>query len=70
MSDDDGRAASDADKIEGIVAQTRADYPGDDATEIEDRLRQRFEQSGIEVPEERLAELVATLAAGGRPAST
>jgi len=51
-------AASDADKIAGILAQTRADYPGDDPGEIADRLRQRFEQSEIDVDDAELATLV------------
>jgi hypothetical protein len=55
--------ASDADKIAGILAQTRGDYTGDDPEIIADRLRQRFEQSQIDVDDERLAELVAELRA-------
>jgi hypothetical protein len=53
--------ASDADKIAGILDQTRGDYEGDDPRIIADRLRQRFEQSQIDVGDDRLAELVEEL---------
>ena len=57
--------ASDADKVDGIIAQTRFDYPGDDATVVEERLRQRLEQSGIPIDETELADLVRRMTERG-----
>ncbi|WP_439592781.1 hypothetical protein [Microbacterium sp.] len=48
--------ATDAAKIDGIIGQTRQDGH-QDRDAVVHVLRQRFEQSGVEVPEERLDEL-------------
>lgn len=47
------------DQIAGIVAQTRADVGDADESRIADVLRQRFEQTGIRVADDRVAALAA-----------
>jgi hypothetical protein len=49
--------ATDEDKISGIIAQTRQDLPGESLERIGDVLRQRFADAGVEVADDRLAEL-------------
>lgn len=53
----DQHPTTDQERIDGILAQTRADLAGADEAEIARVLRQRFEQSGLDVDEARLAEL-------------
>lgn len=56
----DMHQASDRDKIRGIVAQTRADFPsGSDPDQVERALRQRFDDTGITVDEAQIKKLAA-----------
>jgi hypothetical protein len=54
--------ASEEDKIAGIVAQTRADVGDQDDARIADVLRQRFNDTGIHVADDRVAALAAEVA--------
>lgn len=58
----DMHEASNDDKIAGIVAQTRQDVGNKDDSRIADVLRQRFEETGVKVADDRLAALVAEVA--------
>ena len=49
--------ASEIDKVSGIVAQTRADVGTEPVDRIADVLRQRLEQSGIDLPDSEIQEL-------------
>jgi hypothetical protein len=60
-----GEQASDEARIEGIIAQTRSDYPGDDLDEITERLRQRFEQSDVPFDDASLTRYAQQLADSG-----
>ena len=51
--------AANIDRVEGIVAQTRADAAAGHVTDIEDALRQRFADAGIAVSDEQLQTLAA-----------
>ncbi len=53
--------ATDEQKIDGILAQTRQDLEQGHARSAHELLAQRFEQSGISVSDSRLAELAASL---------
>ena len=53
--------ATDQQKIDGIVAQTRQDLQQGHARSARELLAQRFEQSRIHVEEHRLDELAASL---------
>lgn len=53
--------ATDEQKIDGILAQTRQDLEQGHGRSAHELLAQRFEQSRIPVSEERLAELAASL---------
>jgi hypothetical protein len=53
--------ATDQQKIDGIVAQTRQDLEQGHGRSAHELLAQRFEQSAIPVSDERLAELAASL---------
>ncbi|MBB2975953.1 hypothetical protein FHX49_001520 [Microbacterium endophyticum] len=53
----DMHTATDDERIDGIVDQTRADVGDKSLERIEGVLRQRFEQSGMEFTDELLAEL-------------
>jgi len=50
--------AANTDRVEGIVAQTRADVAAGHVTDIEEALRQRFADAGIAVSDEQLQKLV------------
>jgi hypothetical protein len=56
--------ASDVDKIAGIVAQTRSDLATEPVEEVERVLAQRFEQSGVDLPREEVAELARQITTG------
>jgi hypothetical protein len=56
--------ASDVDKIAGIVAQTRSDLAMQPVEEVERVLAQRFEQSGVTLPPEEVAELARQITTG------
>jgi hypothetical protein len=53
----DQHVATDEDKIEGIVAQTRIDVGDKPLERIADVLRQRFHDAGLDVDDDRTAEL-------------
>lgn len=57
----DQNEASDEERIEGIVAQTRSDLRGAPIARIERVLTQRFAQVGVEVDPERTAHLAAEI---------
>lgn len=54
----DMHTATEAEKLDGIVAQTRVDVGDKSPERIAEVLRQRCDQSGIALDDERLAELV------------
>lgn len=49
--------SSDAEKIDGIVRQTRADLAGEDGERVQAVLRQRFAEAGLEVSDAEIARL-------------
>lgn len=49
-------------KITGIVAQVRQDHGGEDLPVVIAKIRERFEQAGIEVDEIKLARLAHEVA--------
>ncbi|MFG6475332.1 hypothetical protein ACFXP7_02990 [Microbacterium sp. P06] len=55
---------TDEDKIAGIVAQTRQDVGDKDQARIADVLRQRFDETGVHVANDRVAALAAEVANG------
>jgi hypothetical protein len=57
----DQNPAGDEDRIAGIVAQTRADVGDRDLERIADVLRQRFEDSGLDVDADRTVALAAEI---------
>ena len=61
--------ASTVDKVAGIVAQTRSDVGGEPTERIAEILRQRFEQSGIDLPDDEVDELARQISTGDTPAS-
>lgn len=56
--------ASDLDKVSGIVAQTRADIGTEPVERIAEVLRQRLDQSGIELPDADVQELARQVSTG------
>jgi hypothetical protein len=56
--------ASDESKVAGIVEQVRADVQLRDSEEPEPLLRERLDQVGIALTDERVAELVAEIRNG------
>lgn len=60
----DQNAASDADKVQGIVAQTRADVPNESAERIAEVLTQRFSDAGMTITDEEIARLAQGVAGG------
>ena len=56
--------ASEIDKVAGIVAQTRADVGTEPVERIAEVLRQRLEQSGIDLPEDEIEELAHQVSTG------
>lgn len=53
----------DGERLDGLIAQLRADLPGENAAVIEHAVRQRLDQIGLALDEARIAEIVADLAA-------
>lgn len=51
--------AANIDRVEGIVAQTRADVAAGHVTNIAEALRQRFDDAGIAVSPEQLEQLAS-----------
>lgn len=60
----DQNAASDQDKLDGLVAQLRADVAGQNAVTVEQAVRRRLDDTGLALDEERIAALVAELSDG------
>jgi len=56
-------AATDDDKIEGIIAQTRGDLSQGNVSDVDDALRQRFLDAGLEVSPARFARALAAVSA-------
>ncbi|MCC2031363.1 hypothetical protein [Microbacterium allomyrinae] len=56
--------ASDVEKVTGIVAQTRSDVGTESLERIADVLRQRLEQSGVDLPDDDIQELARQVSVG------
>jgi hypothetical protein len=56
--------ATEIDKISGIVAQTRQDIAGTEPERVFDVLKQRLEQSGIDLPDSDVHELARQITTG------
>jgi len=56
--------ASETDKVSGIVVQTRADVGTEPVDRIAEVLRQRLEQSGIDLPDSDIEELARQVSTG------
>ena len=56
--------ASEVDKVAGIVAQTRNDLAATEPERVPDVLRQRLEQSGIDLPDAEIDELARQITTG------
>ena len=56
--------ASQVEKVSGIVVQTRSDVGDQPQERIQDVLRQRLEQSGIDLPDAEIAELARQISGG------
>ncbi|MDZ8171707.1 hypothetical protein [Microbacterium xanthum] len=55
--------AAASDKLDGVVAQMRADLAGESVATVEHALRGRIEQTGLEVSDARFDDLVKRIAA-------
>lgn len=53
--------ASNADKLSGLVEQMQQDVAAGNVTDIEDALRQRLDDTGLEVGEDEFAALLASI---------
>ena len=62
--------ASELEKVTGIVAQTRADVGTEPVERIADVLRQRLEQSGIDLPDSDIEELARQVSTGDAKSPT
>jgi len=51
--------AANVERVEGIVAQTRADVAAGHVTNVAEALRQRFDDAGIAVSPEQLEQLAS-----------
>lgn len=60
----DQNVASNADKVDGIVAQTRADVPHESPDRVAEILRQRFSDAGMSVSDEEIAQLAERVTGG------
>jgi hypothetical protein len=56
--------ASAVDKVAGVVAQTRSDVGSETVERIEQVLRQRLEQSGVDLPDDEIRELAQQVSTG------
>lgn len=56
--------ATAVDKVAGIVAQTRQDLGSESVDRVAEVLAQRFDQSGISLPESEVRELAQQIATG------
>jgi hypothetical protein len=66
----DQNNASDLDKVAGIVAQTRQDVGTEPLERIEEVLRQRFEQTGVDLPDGDIRELAQQVSTGDAKSPT
>jgi len=57
-------AASEIEKVSGVMVQTRADVGTEPVERIEEVLRQRLEQAGVEVTDTDVAELARQISTG------
>ena len=62
--------ASELEKVTGVVAQTRADVGTEPVERIAEVLRQRFEQSGIDLPDSDIEELAHQISTGDAKSPT
>jgi hypothetical protein len=62
--------ASDLEKVTGVVAQTRADVGTEPVERIAEVLRQRLEQSGIDLPDSDVEELARQISTGDAKSPT
>ncbi|GAB3602922.1 hypothetical protein [Microbacterium aureliae] len=56
--------ASAVDKVAGIVAQTRSDVGDQPLERVADVLRQRLDQSGVDLPDDEVRELARQISTG------
>ena len=56
--------ASVGEKVDGILAQTRVDVGSESVDRIAEVLRQRFHDSGISLPDDRIGELAQRVISG------
>ena len=56
--------ATDLEKVDGIAAQTRADVGTESLERIEEVLRQRLDQSGIDLSDDEVQELARQVSTG------
>ncbi|GAA3029084.1 hypothetical protein [Microbacterium dextranolyticum] len=55
--------ATEDERLQGLVAQVRADLSGEDAATVETAVRRRLDDTGIDVDEELVRRLVEELSA-------
>jgi len=55
---------SEQERLDGLVAQLRADVTGESPAVVEQAVRRRFEETGVAADESRIRELIAELVAG------
>ena len=53
--------ASKSEKLNGLVEQMRQDVAAGNVTDVEDALRQRLDDAGIDLDEQEFAELLASV---------
>lgn len=53
---------TDQERLDGLVAQMRADFSGEDASVVEQALRSRLNDTGIELDADAFAGVVAQVA--------
>ena len=53
--------ASNADKLAGLVEQMRQDVAMGNVTDVEDALRQRLDDTGLDLDEQEFAALLASV---------
>lgn len=59
----DQHSTTDAEKLDGLVAQMHADLAGEDPATVEQALRHRLDDTGLEVDASAIADLVARISA-------
>lgn len=60
---DGSTAATDDDKVEGIIAQMRGDVSQGNVSDVDDALRQRLLDSGLDLSDAELARVLAAITA-------